>query len=45
MFARVVRSVESAGKTCEKTRVLDGKGVFGGQKAGKMGGLQLLIGK
>jgi hypothetical protein len=32
-------------KTGEKASFLDEKGAFSGQKAGKMDGLQLLIGK
>jgi hypothetical protein len=39
------RPVGTAAKTGEKASILDGKGDFCGQKGGKMGGLQLLIGK
>jgi hypothetical protein len=39
------RWVEAAAKTGEKASFLDEKGTVSGQKVGKMGGLQLLIGK
>jgi hypothetical protein len=37
--------VEMAAKTGEKASILEVNGAFSGQKVGKMGGLQLLIGK
>jgi hypothetical protein len=37
--------VEAAAKTDEKASILDEYIVFWGQKVGKMGSLQLLIGK